>query len=138
MELRDIYITKYDLTRLRELLQVGISFAERDRQSLESLQDELDRAHVVEPTAVPHDVVTMNSRARLKDLETNEEKVYTLVFPSEANLEQQKISILAPIGTAILGYRVGDAVEWQVPGGIRKLRIEEILYQPEAAGQYNL
>jgi regulator of nucleoside diphosphate kinase len=138
MELRDIYITKYDLSRLRELLQVGISFAERDRQSLESLQDELDRAHVVEPTAVPHDVVTMNSRARLKDLETNEEKVYTLVFPSEANLEQQKISILAPIGTAILGYRVGDAVEWQVPGGIRKLRIEEILYQPEAAGQYNL
>jgi regulator of nucleoside diphosphate kinase len=138
MELREIYITKYDLTRLRELLQVGISFAERDRQSLESLQDELDRAHVVEPTAVPHDVVTMNSRARLKDLETNEEKVYTLVFPSEANLEQQKISILAPIGTAILGYRVGDAVEWQVPGGIRKLRIEEILYQPEAAGQYNL
>ena len=138
MELRDIYITKYDLTRLRELLQVGISFAERDRQSLESLQDELDRAHVVEPTAVPHDVVTMNSRVRLKDLETNEEKVYTLVFPSEANLEQQKISILAPIGTAILGYRVGDAVEWRVPSGLRKLRIEEILYQPEAAGQYSL
>jgi regulator of nucleoside diphosphate kinase len=138
MELRDIYITTSDLTRLRELLQVGISFAERDRHSLESLQEELDRAHVVESTAVPHDVVTMNSRVRLKDLETNEEKVYTLVFPSEANLEQQKISILAPIGTAILGYRVGDTVEWRVPGGIRKLRLEEILYQPEAAGQYSL
>ncbi len=138
MELRDIYITTSDLTRLRELLQVGISFAERDRQSLESLQDELDRAHVVESTAVPHDVVTMNSRVRLKDLETNEEKVYTLVFPSEANLEQQKISILAPIGTAILGYRVGDAVEWRVPAGIKRVRIEEILYQPEAEGQYSL
>ena len=138
MELRDIYITKYDLTRLRELLQVGITFAERDRQSLESLRDELDRAHVVEPTAVPHDVVTMNSRVRLKDLETNEEKVYTLVVPAEANLEQQKISILAPIGTAILGYRVGDAVEWRTPAGIRKLQIEEILYQPEAAGQYSI
>ena len=96
MESRDIYITKYDLTRLRELLQVGISFAERDRQSLESLQNELDRAHIVEPSAVPHDVVTMNSHVRLKDLETNEEKAYTLVFPSEANLGQQKISILAP------------------------------------------
>ena len=138
MEPRDIYITKYDLTRLRELLQVGISFAERDRESLESLQNELDRAHIMEPTAVPHDVVTMNSHVRLKDLETNEEKLYTLVFPSEANLEQQKISILAPIGTAILGYRAGDAVEWQMPGGIRKLRVEEILYQPEAAGQYSL
>ena len=127
MEPRDIYITEYDVTRLKELVQVGISFAERDRESLESLQGELDRAHIVEPTAVPHDVVTMNSRARLKDLETNEEKVYTLVFPSEANLEQRKISILAPIGTAILGYRVGDTVEWRVPGGIRNLRIEEIL-----------
>lgn len=138
MEPRDIYITKYDLARLRELLQVGISFAERDRESMESLQEELDRAHIVEPTAVPHDVVTMNSRVRLKDLETKEEKVYTLVFPSESNFEQQKISILAPIGTAILGYRAGDAVEWRVPGGIRKLRIEEILYQPEAAGEYRL
>ena len=138
MESREIYITKYDLARLRELLHVGISVAERDRQSLKSLQNELDRAHIVEPTAVPHDVVTMNSHVRLKDLETNEEKAYTLVFPSEANLEQQKISILAPIGTAILGYRAGDAVEWRVPCRIRKLRVEEILYQPEAAGQYSL
>ena len=61
MESRDIYITKYDLTRLRELLQVGISFAERDRQSLESLQNELDREHIVEPSAVPHDAVVTGS-----------------------------------------------------------------------------
>jgi regulator of nucleoside diphosphate kinase len=76
----------------------------------------------------------MNSRVRLTDAGTNEEQVYTVVFPSDANVEQRKISVLAPIGTAILGYRVGDMVEWRVPGGIRKLRIEEILYQPEAAG----
>jgi regulator of nucleoside diphosphate kinase len=138
MEARDIYITQYDLRRLKELLQVGISYAGRDRQSLESLEDELDRAHIVEPTAVPHDVVTMNSRVRLTDMDTNEGKVFTLVFPSEAKLEEQKISVLAPIGTAVLGYRVVDTVEWQMPGGVRKLRIEEILYQPEAAGQYNL
>jgi regulator of nucleoside diphosphate kinase len=138
MESRDIYITQFDLNRLKELLQVGISFSKRDHEALESLQGELDRAHIVEPTAVPPDVVTMNSRVRLKDLETNEEKVYTLVFPSEANLEQQKISILAPIGTAILGYRVGDRVEWRVPGGLKNYRIEEVLYQPEAAGQYSL
>ena len=138
MDSRDIYITDYDLTRLRELLQVGISFAERDRQSLETLQGELDRAHIVEPTAIPHDVVTMNSQVRLTDVETNEEQVYTLVFPSQANLEQRKLSVLAPIGTAILGYRVGDRVEWRVPGGLRTYRIEEVLYQPEAAGQYSL
>jgi regulator of nucleoside diphosphate kinase len=134
MEPRDIYITDYDLTRLKELLHVGISFAERDRQSLEALQGELDRGHIVEPAAIPHDVVTMNSRVRLTDVETNEDHVYTVVFPSDANLDQRKISILAPIGTAILGYRVGDTVEWRVPGGIKKLRIKEILYQPEAAG----
>ena len=138
MESRDIYITEYDLKRLKELVQVGISFAERDRESLEQLQGELDRAHIVEPTAVPGDVVTMNSRVRFKDLDTNQDKVYTLVFPSEAKLEQQKISVLAPIGTAILGYRVGDTVEWRVPGGIKRVRIEEILYQPEAEGQYSL
>ena len=138
MEPRDIYITQFDLSRLRELLQVGLSFAERDRESLESLQEELDRAHIVEPTAIPHDVITMNSRVRLKDLETNEENVYTLVFPSEADLSQQKISVLAPIGTAILGYRIGDTVEWRVPAGVKTMRIEDILFQPEAEGHYQL
>ena len=81
MEPCDIYITKFDLARLRELLEVGLSFKERDREYLERLQNELDRAHIVEPTAIPHDVVTMNSRVRLTDVETGEEKSYTLVFP---------------------------------------------------------
>lgn len=138
MEHRDIYITKFDLARLKELLQVGISFKARDRNYLESLQDELDRAHIVEPTAIPDRVVTMNSRVRLKDMETGEENNYTLVFPSDADIEQNKISVLAPIGTAILGYRVGDTVEWLTPGGARKVQIEAMLYQPEAEGQYSL
>jgi regulator of nucleoside diphosphate kinase len=138
MEVRDIYITEYDLRRLKELLQVGISYAGRDRRSLESLEGELDRAHIVEPAAVPHDVVTMNSRIRLTDRDTNEANVFTLVFPSEANLDERKISVLAPIGIAVLGYRVGDTVQWQMPGGVRTLRIDEVLYQPEAAGAYHL
>lgn len=137
MEPRDIYITKFDLARLKELLEVGISFKERDRDYLESLRNELDRAHIVDPTAVPDDVVTMNSRFRLKDMETGEEKNYSLVFPSEADMTQNKISILAPIGTAVLGYRAGDSVDWQVPAGKRTVRIQEILYQPEAAGRYD-
>ncbi len=138
MDPRDIYITKFDLARLKELLQVGISFKERDREYLESLQNELDRAHIVDSTAIPHNVVTMNSRVRLKDMETDEEKIYTLVFPSDADIERYRISILAPIGTAILGYRAGDTVDWLVPAGKRKVRIQEILYQPEAAGDYDL
>jgi len=136
MELRDIYITDYDLARLKELVQVRMDASERDRESLDLLQHELDRAHIVEPTAVPCDVVTMNSHVRLTDIETSETLEYSVVFPSDANVQQRKISVLAPIGTALLGYRVGDTVEWPVPGGTRRLRIEEVLYQPEAAGDY--
>jgi regulator of nucleoside diphosphate kinase len=138
MEPRDIYITEFDLARLKELVNVGISFKERDRDYLESLRNELDRAHVVEPRAIPHDVVTMNSQVRIEDMDTGEQNVYTLAFPSDAKIAERKVSILAPIGTAMLGCRVGDTVDWPVPAGTRKVRIKEIPYQPEAAGHYDL
>ena len=97
------------------------------------LEEELDRARIVSAGRVPADVVTMNSRVRMTDLGTGKEMTYTLVFPREADFSQGKISVLAPIGTAILGYRAGDVIEWNVPGGRRKFRVEEILHQPEAA-----
>jgi regulator of nucleoside diphosphate kinase len=137
MEQRDIYMTAFDLERLSELLQVGIVFNGKNSGYLKSLERELDRAHVVDPKAIPRDVVTMNSQVRLLDLDTGDERVYTLVFPSQAKIEESKISVLAPIGTAMLGYRAGDTIEWQVPAGVKKVRIEEILYQPEAAGDYD-
>ena len=135
---RDIYITEFDLKRLMELVQVGITFKGKDDDHLQRLQEELDRAHVVETTAIPQDVVTMNSRVRLRDVYTGEERLCALVFPSDADIELNKISVLAPIGTAMLGYRVGDIIEWKVPAGFKQLRIDEILYQPEAAGHYHL
>jgi regulator of nucleoside diphosphate kinase len=79
----------------------------------------------------------MRSRVRLKDLVSGETNIYSLVFPKEADFNQGKISVLAPIGTAILGYRKGDTIEWQVPSGLRRLRVDEILYQPEAAGHFD-
>lgn len=88
---------------------------------------------MVEPDAIPRDVVTMNSEVRVKDLDSGDIKVYTLVFPSQARTKNS-ISILAPIGTAMLGYRVGDVIEWHVPKGIRRLKVLDVLYQPEAAG----
>ena len=91
------------------------------------------RADVVEAEAIPRDVVTMNSEVRLQDLDSGDIKVYRLVFPSQARTENS-ISILAPIGTAMLGYRVGDVIEWRVPKGIRRLKVLDVLYQPEAAG----
>jgi regulator of nucleoside diphosphate kinase len=82
---------------------------------------------------VPADVVTMNSEVRLMDLDSGETKVYTLVFPSQAR-SKNAVSVLAPIGTAILGYRVGSVIEWRVPRGVRRLKVLAVLYQPEAAG----
>jgi regulator of nucleoside diphosphate kinase len=135
---RKIYITEFDVKRLTQLLEEGLSFTSRDIQHLESLQKELERAHIVEPQAVPRDIVTMNSRVRLRDLNSGDERIYTLVFPTEADVTQNKISILAPVGTAMLGYRVGDKIDWPVPAGMKTFRIEEILYQPEAAGDFHL
>lgn len=80
----------------------------------------------------------MNSRIKLRDVDTNEEMEFTLVFPGDSNVDEGKISVIAPIGTAILGYSAGDTIEWHVPAGKRRIRIEKILYQPEAEGDYHL
>ncbi len=138
MNPRDIYITEFDLNRLRDVLKARINAKVRDRDHLDSLENELDRAHIVDPPAIPHDVVTMNSQVRIEDLETGKENVYKLVFPSEASIPENKLSILAPIGTALLGSRAGGTVDWRVPAGRRTMRIKEVLYQPEAAGDNHL
>lgn len=140
MEYRDIYITEFDLNRLIELLDVGLSFrgSKSASEHLDSLKEELTRAHIVLPADIPPDAVTMNSRVRLSDMSKAEKLVYTIVFPRDADAATGRISILAPVGTAILGCRVGDIIEWQVPAGNRRLKIEEVLYQPEAAGDYHL
>ncbi len=137
-EKRTIYITEYDMERLRTLIAEARRLDRHGSEYLASLEAELSRAQPVAPKEVPPDVVTMNSRVRLKDLDAGDEMVYTLVFPEEADIAQSKISVLAPIGTAMLGYRVGDTFEWKVPDGVTRMRIEEILYQPEAAGDYHL
>lgn len=133
MKQHNIFITEPDMEKLRGLLNSVKISASRDQEHLAMLEEELDRARIVSAGSVPADVVTMNSRVRMTDLDTGKEMTYTLVFPREADFSQGKISVLAPIGTAILGYRAGDVIEWRVPGGRRKLRVEEILHQPEAA-----
>jgi len=129
-----IRVSRFDLERLERLLdRVG------ERPELARLRDELDRADVVEPAAVPPDVVTMNSRVRFADEETGEESEIQLVFPRHADAEQNRVSILAPVGTALLGLSVGASIEWPVPDGrTRRLRVTAIAYQPEAAGDTHL
>lgn len=137
MEKRTIFITEFDLKRLRAVIE-DAKLQRRGNEYLESLEAELSRGTVVAPADVPPDVVTMNSRVRLVDLDTQEEMEYVLVFPSDADPTQSKISVLAPIGTAMLGYRVGDTFAWEVPDGVRRLQVKEVLYQPEASGDYHL
>lgn len=135
---RKIHITEFDRARLEELVAVAGEFGGRDRGDLEALAEELGRAEVVPPQQVSADVVTMNSKVVLRDLGSGETMTFTLVFPKDADLDAGRISVLAPVGTSILGYARGDVVEWPVPSGVRRIRVEEVLYQPEAAGDFHL
>jgi regulator of nucleoside diphosphate kinase len=132
-----IHITSRDKQLLEDLLAEVEASNGRWRGDLKALGDELQRAIVVEPEDVPDDVITMNSRAEMLDLETGETIIFTLVFPSQANVDEEKISVLAPIGAGMLGYRMNDEFEWSVPGGVRRMRVTRIHYQPEAAGDFD-
>lgn len=137
MQERTIYLTRYDAQRLDAMLEQA-SDATRDREDVIKLEEELARANVVPGKDVPANVVTMNTQLQLRDEKTGEVKTYTLVFPQDANVDEGKISIMSPIGTALIGYCEGDTIEWVVPAGVRRLVIEKILYQPEAAGDFHL
>jgi len=132
-----IHITSQDKQRLEDLLQEVAVRDSRAHGDLNALLEELHRAIIVDPKEVPDDVITMNSRAEMLDLESGETLTFTLVFPEEANIEEEKISVLAPIGAGMLGYRVGDEFEWKVPAGLRHMRVTGVRYQPEAAGDFD-
>ena len=91
------------------------------------------RAEIVAPEEIPADAITMNSRAELLALDTGERRLFTLVFPSDANLKDRTVSVLAPLGTAMLGRREGDEFKWVTPGGLRRLKVVHVHYQPETA-----
>ena len=133
-----IYVTEPDYHRLSALIETTRERNGVDIEYLKKLEAELDRAEIVDSKDIPDDVITMRSRVRLQDLGTGEANTYSLVFPTEADFNEGKISILAPIGTAILGYKSGDTIEWSVPSGLRRIKVDEVLYQPEATGDYEL
>jgi regulator of nucleoside diphosphate kinase len=138
MAVRTIHITKFDMDRLLELIEGVRATPKHNKVNLDLLEKELYSGILVDPVNVPKDVITMNSTVSVTDTESGEKMTYTLVFPSAANIADHKLSILAPLGMALIGYRKGDTIEWPVPSGIRKLKVTEIIYQPEAAGDYSL
>jgi regulator of nucleoside diphosphate kinase len=129
-----IIVSSLDLQRLERLLARDMI---RHLPEIEALQDELDRATVVEPMAIPPQVVTMNSVVRFRDEMTGEDHELTLVYPESGN-QPATVSVLAPIGSALLGLSVGQSIDWQIPGGrATRLRVLEIVRQPEAMGEYH-
>jgi regulator of nucleoside diphosphate kinase len=128
-----IVVTRSDLERLRAILGSPGKSA-RDTEHLLDLSAELDRAQVVPEDEMPADVITLQSRVRVRDRETGMASNYTLVSPAQADVSSGHVSVVAPLGTALLGYREGDEVEWQMPGGVRRLWIERVTQpQPPSA-----
>jgi regulator of nucleoside diphosphate kinase len=133
-----ITITHEDRRRLGTMLQSAQALGIERQEYLYALEVDLERARGADPTEVPPDLATMNSTVELRDLETGEIETYTIVYPERADVALERISVLAPIGRAVLGSRVGDVVEVKVPSGWRHIRVEGIRYQPENAGDYHL
>ena len=138
MSQRQIIITDVDRNRLRDLLTTEFVQVIGPVEYLDDLKAELRRAKIVPPEKVPRNVVTMNSSVVLRDLSSRELETYTLVFPEDADIAQGRLSVLAPVGTAILGQRIGDELKWRVPEGWRKFKIERVLYQPEREGVFDI
>ncbi|NDY71852.1 nucleoside diphosphate kinase regulator [Desulfobacter hydrogenophilus] len=135
---KELLITKFDLDRLESLLDLYWGHNGFDEKNLESLEKKISNCIVVPPEFIPNNIITMNSTFTVENEVTNEKKTYTLVFPEDADIKGNKISILAPIGIAILGHKVGQSIEWVAPSGLKKLKFIKIHYQPETCGQFNL
>ena len=128
-----LIVSSRDLARLEALLDSPV--LSRHPAAI-ALMDELNRAEVRAPEDIPSDVVTMHSRVECEDIASGEEHVLTLVYPNEADVERHRVSVLAPVGSALLGLQVGDVIDWPMPGGrSARLQVLAVRYQPEAAGE---
>ena len=133
-----LIINSLDYARIKKCISDAKLFKSVSSAEAEKLLKELNDAQIVEPEAIPANVVTMNSIVKLSFLNNNKQIQFQIVYPENANIKENKFSIFSPIATALIGYKTGDEIEWIVPAGLTKIRIDEIIYQPEAAGDFNL
>ncbi len=137
MKSHTIIVTGADMDRLDRLIRAQRHSLFRDQQQLDLLDRVLQNADVRPPNRTPKTVVRMNSSVLARDLDTRQKEIYTLVFPEEADISKGHISVLAPVGIALLGHRKKDLVEARVPGGIRRLRIEQVWQETHALGKHS-
>lgn len=136
--MKNIIISELDSSRIKQSVARGSAVNHFSANDINKLLSEIKKAKVVSPKRIPPDIVTMNSIVKITNLESNTSYTIQLVYPENADTKAKKISVFAPIATALLGYKKGDVVNWEVPQGNTRLRIDEIVYQPEAAGDYDL
>lgn len=133
-----IILSKLDFSRIKACIHDARQFKSIDAKDAEALMNELNSAKVIDSEKMPGNIVTMNSIVKISFLNAKKQTKFQIVYPGKADLKNKKISIFSPIATALLGYKAGDEIEWIVPAGPTKIRIDEIIYQPEAAGHYDV
>ena len=136
--MKKVTLTKNDYTRIYKAITDAKNSKTINSNEAEKLLSELSKAEIVTSEKIDKDVVTMNSEVKLFFENTQKEQSFKIVYPQDANLKENKISIFSPIATALIGYKIGDEIEWIVPGGMTKIKIVELIYQPEAAGDFDL
>ena len=136
--MENIIVNRLDYIRIQK--QIGEAKQNKTiaASEAEKLINELNSATILDPDKIPGDVVTMNSVVKITFVDAGRQQEFKIVYPNEANLKEKRVSIFSPVATALIGFRVGDLIEWMVPGGLTKIRIDEIIYQPEAAGDLTI
>ena len=136
--MKKIILNKLDYLRIQKHIREARIKKTIEATEAEKLVNELESAMLVEPQQIPADVVTMNSVVKISFVGEERQQEFRIVYPNEADFKSKKVSIFSPVATALIGFRIGDLIEWMVPGGMKKIKIDGISYQPESAGDYNL
>jgi regulator of nucleoside diphosphate kinase len=132
-----MFVTINDYQRIIGMIEIA-SMRSKIPDDVDRLVTNLKCARMLPQENISRDIITMNSSARLTELSSGKEIELTVTYPQESDNLLKRVSVLSPIGVALLGSRVGDIVSWKVPSGIGQFRVDEITYQPEAVGHYHL
>lgn len=133
-----LILNKLDYHRIKKSISDAKQFNSINASEADILLAELNSAQIVEPEEIPSNVVTMNSIVKISFLNDNKQIQFQIVYPEQAHLKERKISIFSPIATALIGYKVNDEIDWLVPAGLTRIKIDEIIYQPEASGHFTI
>ncbi|QOW09474.1 nucleoside diphosphate kinase regulator [Kaistella flava (ex Peng et al. 2021)] len=133
-----VIITKQDFNKIHRSITDAKAKNSIKKEEAEKLLAELKSAKIVEQDQVESDVVTMNSIVKIHFQNNKTTMEFQLVYPADANIKERKISIFSSVASALIGYKVGDEIDWLIPSGMTKIVIDEIIYQPESAGDFDL